>query len=143
MLTSPTDTPGTANCDFVIFPPRWMVAEHTFRPPFFHRNCMSEFMGLVRGAYDAKADGFVPGGMSLHNCMSAHGPDRATFDKAVAADLQPQKIDDTLAFMFETRLVVAPDPLRARNPGPAARLRRVLGRVREQFPPMRGRKSMG
>jgi homogentisate 1,2-dioxygenase len=92
----------------VIFPPRWMVAEHTFRPPFFHRNVMSEFMGLVTGAYDAKAGGFVPGGASLHNCMSAHGPDRATFDKAVAADLQPQRIADTLAFMFETRLVVRP-----------------------------------
>ena len=134
VLTSPTETPGTANCDFVIFPPRWMVAEHTFRPPFFHRNYMSEFMGLVRGAYDAKATGFVPGGMSLHNCMSAHGPDRATFDRAVAADLEPQKIDDTLAFMFETRLAAAPDPLRARNALPAARLRRVLGRVRKQFP---------
>jgi homogentisate 1,2-dioxygenase len=108
VLTAPTDTSGTANCDFVIFPPRWMVAEHTFRPPFFHRNYMSEFMGLVRGAYDAKASGFVPGGMSLHNCMSAHGPDRATFDRAVAADLQPQKIIDTLAFMFETRLALRP-----------------------------------
>jgi homogentisate 1,2-dioxygenase len=108
VLTSLTNTPGTANCDFVIFPPRWMVAEHTFRPPFFHRNYMSEFMGLVRGAYDAKAEGFVPGGMSLHNCMSAHGPDRAIFDRAVGADLKPHKIDDTLAFMFETRLVVRP-----------------------------------
>lgn len=108
VLTSPTDTPGTANCDFVIFPPRWLVAEHTFRPPFFHRNVMSEFMGLVHGAYDAKAEGFVPGGMSLHNCLSAHGPDRATFDKAVAAGLKPQKIADTLAFMFETRLVIRP-----------------------------------
>jgi homogentisate 1,2-dioxygenase len=85
-----------------------MVAEHTFRPPFFHRNYMSEFMGLVRGAYDAKAEGFVPGGMSLHNCMAAHGPDRATFDKATTADLRPQKIADTLAFMFETRLVLRP-----------------------------------
>jgi homogentisate 1,2-dioxygenase len=108
VLTSPTEMPGTANCDFVIFPPRWMVAEHTFRPPFFHRNYMSEFMGLVRGAYDAKASGFVPGGMSLHNCMSAHGPDRATFERAVAADLKPHKIDDTLAFMFETRRVLRP-----------------------------------
>jgi homogentisate 1,2-dioxygenase len=108
VLTSPTDTPGTANCDFVIFPPRWTVAEHTFRPPFFHRNVMSEFMGLVHGAYDAKAQGFLPGGMSLHNCLSAHGPDRATFDKAVAADLKPHKIADTLAFMFETRLAVRP-----------------------------------
>src|SRR5437868_2485346 len=108
VLTSPTDTPGTANCDFVIFPPRWMVAEHTFRPPFFHRNMMSEFMGLIQGAYDAKAEGFVPGGMSLHNCLSAHGPERATFERAVAADLKPHRIADTLAFMFETRLAVRP-----------------------------------
>jgi len=108
VLTSPIENPGTANCDFVIFPPRWMVAEHTFRPPFFHRNVMSEFMGLVNGAYDAKAEGFVPGGMSLHNAFSAHGPDRATFDKAVAADLKPVKIADTLAFMFETCRLVRP-----------------------------------
>ena len=108
VLTSPSDTPGTANCDFVIFPPRWLVAEHTFRPPWFHRNYMNEFMGLVHGAYDAKAEGFAPGGASLHNCMSAHGPDRATFEKAVAAELKPQKIEDTLAFMFETRMVIRP-----------------------------------
>jgi homogentisate 1,2-dioxygenase len=108
VLTSPTEVPGTANCDFVIFPPRWMVAEHTFRPPFFHRNVMSEFMGLVHGAYDAKAGGFLPGGMSLHNCMSAHGPDRATFDNAVAADLKPQRIENTLAIMFETRFALRP-----------------------------------
>ncbi len=108
VLTSPSEVPGTANCDFVIFPPRWMVAEHTFRPPFFHRNVMSEFMGLVAGAYDAKAQGFVPGGASLHNCLSAHGPDRATFERAVDAELTPQKIADTLAFMFETRFVVRP-----------------------------------
>ena len=86
VLTSPSDTPGVANCDFVIFPPRWMVAEDTFRPPWFHRNVMSELMGLVHGAYDAKAEGFVPGGASLHNCMNAHGPDRASYDKAIAAD---------------------------------------------------------
>jgi homogentisate 1,2-dioxygenase len=108
VLTAPSDLPGTANCDFVIFPPRWMVAEHTFRPPFFHRNVMSEFMGLVYGVYDAKAEGFVPGGMSLHNAMSAHGPDRATFDKAVAAELKPQKIEGSLAVMFETRLALRP-----------------------------------
>jgi homogentisate 1,2-dioxygenase len=108
VLTSPTEVSGTANCDFVIFPPRWMVAEHTFRPPFFHRNVMSEFMGLVRGSYDAKAAGFLPGGMSLHNAMAAHGPDRATFDKAVTVELQPHKIEDTLAFMFETWRVVRP-----------------------------------
>jgi homogentisate 1,2-dioxygenase len=108
VLTSPSELPGTANCDFVIFPPRWLVAERTFRPPWFHRNYMNEFMGLVHGVYDAKAEGFAPGGASLHNCMSAHGPDRATFDKAVSAELAPQKIEDTLAFMFETRLVIRP-----------------------------------
>jgi homogentisate 1,2-dioxygenase len=108
VLTAPSEIPGTANCDFVIFPPRWMVAEHTFRPPWFHRNVMSEFMGLVRGVYDAKAEGFVPGGASLHNCMAAHGPDAATYETAIAADLAPRKIEDTLAFMFETRFAVRP-----------------------------------
>jgi len=108
VLTSPSDTPGTASCDFVIFPPRWLVAEDTFRPPWFHRNVMSEFMGLVHGVYDAKAEGFVPGGASLHNCMSAHGPDRETYDRAVSAKLAPQKVDDTMAFMFETRLPIVP-----------------------------------
>jgi homogentisate 1,2-dioxygenase len=103
VLTSPSDTPGMANVDFVIFPPRWMVAEGTFRPPYFHRNVMSELMGLVRGEYDAKQGGFVPGGASLHNAMSAHGPDRASYDKAVAAKLEPQYLEGTLAFMFETR----------------------------------------
>jgi homogentisate 1,2-dioxygenase len=85
-----------------------MVAENTFRPPWFHRNVMSEFMGLIHGVYDAKAEGFVPGGMSLHNAFSAHGPDAATFDKATAAELAPHYIADTLAFMFETRYVVQP-----------------------------------
>jgi homogentisate 1,2-dioxygenase len=108
VLTSPSETSGTANCDFVIFPPRWLVAEHTFRPPWFHRNYMNEFMGLVHGIYDAKAEGFAPGGASLHNCMSAHGPDRATFERAIAAELKPQKIEDTLAFMFETRMPIRP-----------------------------------
>jgi len=117
VLTSPTDTPGTANCDFVIFPPRWMVAEDTFRPPWFHRNVMSEFMGLVKGVYDAKeGGGFVPGGGSLHNCMSAHGPDRATFEKASNTSLSPQKYDDTLAFMFETRLTLAPTRFAMESP---------------------------
>ncbi len=109
VLTSSSDTPGTANCDFVIFPPRWMVAEHTFRPPWFHRNVMSEFMGLVHGTYDAKeGDGFAPGGASLHNCMSAHGPDKASYERAVLAELAPHKIDQTLAFMFESRWVIRP-----------------------------------
>lgn len=103
VLTSPSDTPGTANCDFVIFPPRWMVAEDTFRPPWYHRNLMSEFMGLVKGQYDAKPEGFEPGGASLHNCMVPHGPDAEAFEKASAAELKPHKLDDTLAFMFESR----------------------------------------
>jgi homogentisate 1,2-dioxygenase len=108
VLTAPSDTAGTANLDFVIFPPRWLVADDTFRPPWFHRNVMSEFMGLVRGAYDGKQGGFVPGGASLHNCMAAHGPDAASFDRASNAKLGPDFLADTLAFMFETRLAIAP-----------------------------------
>ncbi len=108
VLTSPSDTPGTANCDFVIFPPRWMVTEDTFRPPWYHRNVMSEFMGLVTGQYDAKPEGFRPGGMSLHNCMVPHGPDAQAFDKASQADLAPHKLADTLAFMFESRWRLRP-----------------------------------
>ena len=109
VLTSASDTPGVANLDFVIFPPRWLVAEDTFRPPWFHRNIASEFMGLVHGAYDAKAGGFVPGGASLHNSMSGHGPDAASFAKATSADTnKPDHIVDTMAFMFETRAVIRP-----------------------------------
>ena len=109
VLTSASDTPGTANLDFVIFPPRWLVAEHTFRPPWYHRNVMSEFMGLVHGEYDAKAGGFVPGGASLHNCMIGHGPDAESFEKAVAIDTtKPQHLTDTMAFMFETCRVIRP-----------------------------------
>jgi len=102
VLTSPSNVHGRANADFVIFPPRWMVAEDTFRPPWFHRNVMSEAMGLIHGAYDAKADGFAPGGLSLHNMMSGHGPDVESWRKASEAVLQPAKIDNTLAFMVET-----------------------------------------
>lgn len=112
VLTSPSDSAGTANMDFAIFPPRWLVAEDTFRPPWFHRNIASEFMGLVHGAYDAKAaekGGFVPGGASLHNCMSGHGPDAQAFEKASSIDAsQPQHLTDTMAFMFETRAVIRP-----------------------------------
>ena len=108
VLTSPSDTPGTANCDVVIFPPRWMVAEGTFRPPWFHRNVMSEFMGLIEGSYDAKEGGFAPGGASLHNQMNGHGPDQPSYDKAVATELKPLKIEGAMAFMFETRHVVRP-----------------------------------
>jgi homogentisate 1,2-dioxygenase len=108
VLTSPSDTPGTANCDFVIFPPRWLVAEDTFRPPWYHRNAMSEFMGLVYGVYDAKPEGFRPGGASLHDAMVPHGPDSEAFERATNATLAPQKLDHTLAFMFESRLRLVP-----------------------------------
>jgi homogentisate 1,2-dioxygenase len=103
VLTAPSGEEGTANIDFVIFPPRWLVAENTFRPPWYHRNVMSEFMGLVYGKYDAKEEGFVPGGVSLHNMMLAHGPDADGYDKATKAELKPVKLENTLAFMFETR----------------------------------------
>ena len=102
VLTSP------GNYDLAIFPPRWMVAEHTFRPPWFHRNLMNEFMGLIFGVYDAKAEGFLPGGASLHNCMSGHGPDAETWERATNAELTPVKTTDTLAFMFETQLALRP-----------------------------------
>ena len=108
VLTSPSELPGLANVDFVIFPPRWLVGEDTFRPPWFHRNIMSEFMGLVHGAYDAKAEGFLPGGASLHNTFTSHGPDVATFTQASSAGLAPQKITGTLAFMFESRWMIIP-----------------------------------
>jgi homogentisate 1,2-dioxygenase len=103
VLTAPSETPGTSNIDFVIFPERWLVAENTFRPPWYHRNIMSEFMGLVYGVYDAKPEGFTPGGVSLHNCMLPHGPDAQAFENASTAELKPVKLTGTLAFMFETR----------------------------------------
>lgn len=109
VLHSPSDTPGTSNMDFVIFPPRWLAGRDTFRPPWFHRNVASEFMGLIQGVYDAKAEGFVPGGSSLHNCMSGHGPDARTFERASKIDTStPQFVADTMAFMFETRLPLRP-----------------------------------
>jgi homogentisate 1,2-dioxygenase len=109
VLHSPSDTAGVSNIDFVIFPPRILAMQDTFRPPWFHRNIASEFMGLVHGAYDAKAEGFSPGGASLHNSMSGHGPDAETFEKASAADTsKPHVIEDTMAFMFETRFVLRP-----------------------------------
>jgi homogentisate 1,2-dioxygenase len=108
VLTSPSGAPGVANCDFVIFPPRWSVAEHTFRPPWFHRNVMSELMGLVTGVYDAKAGGFLPGGVSIHNCMSGHGPDVTSFERASREELKPVRYQDTLAFMWESRYVFRP-----------------------------------
>jgi homogentisate 1,2-dioxygenase len=110
VLTSPSNVSGRANSDFVIFPPRWMVAENTFRPPWFHRNVMSEAMGLIHGAYDAKAEGFAPGGLSLHNLMSGHGPDLESWRKASEAELKPVKIEGTLAFMVETCWPYRPTP---------------------------------
>jgi homogentisate 1,2-dioxygenase len=118
VLTSPSEIPGTANCDFVIFPPRWTVAEDTFRPPWFHRNTMSEFMGLIRGVYDAKeGGGFEPGGASLHNQMNGHGPDAESYRRASAADLTPVKLADMLAFMVESRRVIRPTRAALELPG--------------------------
>ncbi len=108
VLTSPSGHPGIANCDFVIFPPRWQVAEHSFRPPWFHRNVMSELMGLVHGEYESKAEGFLPGGVSIHNCLQGHGPDLPTFEKASAAELKPHRLQNSLAFMWEARYVFRP-----------------------------------
>jgi homogentisate 1,2-dioxygenase len=109
VLHSAGEQEGVSNMDFVIFPPRILAAQDTFRPPWFHRNVASEFMGLIHGAYDAKAEGFAPGGCSLHNSFTGHGPDAATFDKASGADTtKPDYIKDTMAFMFETRAVIRP-----------------------------------
>ncbi|MGW9498385.1 homogentisate 1,2-dioxygenase [Streptomyces prasinus] len=136
VLTAPSDTPGLAGVDFVVFAPRWLVGEDTFRPPYFHRNVMSEYMGLIEGAYDAKAEGFVPGGGSLHNMMSAHGPDRETFERASAAELRPQKIDDGLAFMFETRWPVFLTPQAARAEQLQPRYDDVWQGLERHFRPM-------
>ena len=102
VLTSESPIAGVANLDFVIFPARWIVAEHSFRPPYFHRNVMSELMGLIEGQYDAKKDGFLPGGISIHNCMTPHGPDTETYQQAINADLKPLRYRNTLAFMLES-----------------------------------------
>ncbi|MCC7712615.1 homogentisate 1,2-dioxygenase [Janthinobacterium lividum] len=111
VLQAPSENPLFGAIDFAIFPPRWLAAEHTFRPPWFHRNVASEFMGLIHGVYDAKAAGFVPGGASLHNCMSGHGPDAQTFERASHSDTSaPVKVADTMAFMFETRTILKPTP---------------------------------
>jgi homogentisate 1,2-dioxygenase len=137
VLTSPSDTPGTANVDLAIFPPRWLVAQHTFRPPWFHRNVASEFMGLITGMYDAKAEGFVPGGASLHNCMSGHGPDAATFEKASNADLsKADVITGTMAFMFETRKVIRPTRQALDSPQLQAGYHRCWQDLRRRFEPL-------
>jgi len=135
VLTSPSDTPGTANCDFVIFPPRWLVMEDTFRPPWYHRNLMSEFMGLVLGEYDAKPEGFKPGGASLHNCMVPHGPDEEAFERASGAELKPQKLDNTLAFMFESRYRFIPTEFALASPQLDARYADCWTGLKDRFQP--------
>ena len=133
VMTSPSETEGTANMDFVIFPPRWMVAEHTFRPPWYHRDVMSEFMGLIEGTYDAKEKGFEPGGMSLHNCMSPHGPEAGVFETASNSDLKPQKYENTLAFMFESRYVIAPTEFALQSPTKQTDYLGCWGTLKKQF----------
>ncbi|MES2100655.1 MAG: homogentisate 1,2-dioxygenase [Pseudomonadota bacterium] len=135
VLTSPSDTPGTANCDFVIFPPRWLVMEDTFRPPWYHRNLMSEFMGLVYGQYDAKPEGFKPGGASLHNCMVPHGPDEEAFERASNAPLAPHKLDHTLAFMFESRYKFIPTGFALASPQLDQRYADCWAGLKDKFTP--------
>ncbi|MBS0326693.1 MAG: homogentisate 1,2-dioxygenase [Proteobacteria bacterium] len=138
VLQSQSDTPGVDTIDFAIFPPRILAMEHTFRPPWFHRNVASEFMGLVRGVYDAKAEGFVPGGASLHNCMTAHGPDAPTFEKASRADVsRPDYIRDTMAIMFETRCVIRPTRFALEAPQLQAGYYRCWQDLRRHFDPAR------
>ena len=137
VLTAPSETPGTANIDFVIFPPRWLVAEDTFRPPWYHMNIMSEFMGLIEGVYDAKPEGFVPGGMSLHNCMLPHGPDSDAFYKASLKQLGPEKLERTLAFMFETRFPQHVTQYAAELPTVQASYPDVWKGLRKHFDPAR------
>jgi homogentisate 1,2-dioxygenase len=117
VLTSPSAVAGTANIDFVIFPKRWMVAEHTFRPPYYHRNVMNEFMGLIQGQYDAKEEGFRTGGASLHNCMTGHGPDIVGFEKGSSSELKPQLLDNTMAFMWESHFAFWPSQQAMKKPG--------------------------
>ena len=137
VLTSPSETPGTANIDFVIFPERWMVAEDTFRPPWYHMNIMSEFMGLIYGQYDAKPQGFVPGGFSLHNQMLPHGPDHEAFEAASRARLEPRKLEDTLAFMFESRLPQRVTAYAASAPERQRDYARYGRQLRKHFDPTR------
>jgi homogentisate 1,2-dioxygenase len=137
VLTAPSETPGTSNIDFVIFPPRWLVAEDSFRPPWYHLNIMSEFMGLIEGVYDAKPQGFAPGGMSLHNCMLPHGPDAEAFYKASVDSLAPQKLAGTIAFMFETRFPLHVTTYAAELPTLQKDYSNVWNGLRRHFDPTR------
>jgi homogentisate 1,2-dioxygenase len=133
VLSSPSGTPGVANADFVIFPPRWQVADDTFRPPPYHRNIMSEFMGLILGEYESRPEGFEPGGASLHNCMLPHGPAADVFEEASRASLRPRRLDDTLAFMFESRLLIQPTRWALESPQLQADYTDCWAAVRKQF----------
>jgi homogentisate 1,2-dioxygenase len=135
VLTSPSETPGTANVDFVCFPDRWLVAENTFRPPWYHMNVMSEFMGLIYGQYDAKPRGFVPGGFSLHNMMLPHGPDVDAFEAASNAELAPRKLTGTMAFMFETRFPQRVTAFAANSPAFQQEYADYGQRLRKRFDP--------
>jgi len=138
VLQSISDTPGADNIDFVIFPPRWLAMQNTFRPPWFHRNVASEFMGLIHGAYDAKADGFTPGGASLHNCMTGHGPDAQTVERASREDTgKPQQIANTMAFMFETRAVIRPTQVALESPQLQKDYQSCWSGIRKHFDPSR------
>ena len=139
VLTSPSETPGTANVDFVCFPDRWLVAENTFRPPWYHMNVMSEFMGLIHGKYDAKPQGFVPGGFSLHNTMLPHGPDVDAFEAASQADLKPHKLVDTMAFMFETRFMQRVTKYAATSPALQQDYADYGQKLRKRFTPPTGK----
>ena len=135
VLQSQCDTPGVDNLDFAIFPPRWLAMSHTFRPPWFHRNVASEFMGLIEGEYDAKQGGFLPGGASVHNCMSGHGPDKASFEKALGADTsKPEYLSATMAFMFEARFSYHPTRFALETPALQADYDRCWQGFRKQFP---------
>jgi homogentisate 1,2-dioxygenase len=138
VLTAPSDTVGTANADFVIFPPRWAVATETFRPPPFHRNVMSEFMGLIRGVYEARPEGFAPGGASLHNCMLAHGPTAEVHAQASEAELEPAYSADTLAFMFESRYLIQPTRFALEAPELQHDYADCWGTLRKHFDPSTG-----
>jgi homogentisate 1,2-dioxygenase len=137
VLTAPLGEPGTANIDFVIFPPRWLVAENSFRPPWYHMNVMSEFMGLIEGVYDAKPEGFVPGGMSIHNAMLPHGPDADAFYGASLKELKPEKLDKTMAFMFETRFPQQLTKYAAELPTLQVKYPNVWDGLRRHFDPNR------
>ena len=137
VMTSPSETPGTANIDFVIFPERWGVAENTFRPPWYHRNIMSEFMGLVYGVYDAKPEGFTPGGISLHNTMLPHGPDDTAFEHASNVELKPVKLANTLAFMFETRFRQRVTKYAAESPALQSDYANCWSGLKKHFDPQR------